>query len=140
MDTTFRQLDHTADLAFEMTAATERSLLLGAASNLVAIMTSEVERGDISDLEEREILIEALDGEDRLVRWLNEIIYLAMTGTFLFHSAQLELMGDAVMRAVCRGETDALEKITSELKCATYHDLVVEEREGGWYARVVIDV
>ena len=139
MSETFRQLDHTADLAFEMTAPTEPSLLLGAASNLVAIMT-DASAGGADELEEREIRVEALDGEDRLVRWLNEIIYHAMTGTFLLRSAEIELIGDGEMRAICRGETDAFEKVTNELKCATYHDLVVEEREGGWYARVVIDV
>ena len=137
---TFRQLDHTADLAFEMTAPTEPLLLAGAALAVVEIMTDGIESCDAANLEAREIRIEALDAEDRLVRWLNEVIFLAMTGSFLLHSAELELVGVGGLRATGRGETDAFEKIQSELKCATYHDLVVEERDDGWYGRVLIDV
>lgn len=136
---TFLQLDHTADLAFEITAPTEVELLLGAALNLVGVMTDEVKPGGDDQLEARQVAITALDGEDRLICWLNEVIYMAVVHGFLLRSAEIELF-ETDLRANCRGELDGFDKITSELKCATYHDLVLEKRDGGWYGRVVVDV
>lgn len=136
MSTGHVQIDHTADLALELWAPTEAELLAEAARAVVAIMTEGVELGGETA---REIELDPVDAEDRLVQWVNEIIYLAVTEGFVVAECTLELQ-DSALRATVRGQPDAGDQIAGELKSATYHDLVLEQRETGWWARLVIDV
>lgn len=130
------QIDHTADLALELWAPSEPELLAEAARAVVEIMTEGREVGAVSA---REVEIDAVDGEDRLVQWVNEIIYLAVTEGFVVAECQIDLH-DSALRATLRGQPDAGDWIAGELKSATYHDLALEQRESGWRARLVIDV
>jgi SHS2 domain-containing protein len=131
-----RQIDHTADLALEIWAPTEVELLAEAARAVVAIMTEgRAVDGDAV----RELELDPVDAEDRLVQWVNEIIYLAVTEGFVVADCELDLQSYA-LRAKVRGQPDASDRIAGELKSATYHDLALEQRENGWWARLVIDV
>ncbi len=127
-----RQIEHTADLALEVWADSEAELLEEAAQALVEIMT---EGATIPSDSERKIDLDAFDREDRLVRWLNEVIFLAVNSGFLLQSAQLHLDGDTGLSAIAKGSERA-ELLTGELKSVTYHELVV--RDG--FARFVVDV
>ncbi|MCK6546643.1 archease [Myxococcota bacterium] len=130
-----RQIEHTADLALELWAPSEAELFEEGARALVEIMT---EGRDVRGGERRRVSIDALDRDDRLVQWLNEIIYLAISGGFLCASAAVTLRDDG-LDAELVGET-AADAVLAELKSATYHGLVVEARDDGWFARVVVDV
>jgi SHS2 domain-containing protein len=131
-----RQIEHTADLALELWAPTEAELYEEGARALVEIMT---EGRVVSGTDERRVSIDALDRDDRLVQWLNEIIYLAISGGFLCAAAELSLRDDG-LDAVLTGEAGAADAVRAELKSATYHGLVIEPQADGWFARVVIDV
>ena len=132
----WRQIDHTADLALEVKGASESAVLETAALALVEIMT---ERSRIEGAAVRSVSLSTLDPEDRLVQFLNEIIVLAVTDGFLMSAATIELT-ETGLQASLQGEEDAQDKLRGELKAATYHDLMLEERAEGWFARVVIDV
>ena len=90
-----RQLEHTADLAFEVWAENEPDLLAEAALALVDCLTEGAPPLG-APLEERAITLEAIDREDRLVRFLNEVIYLAVSEGFLVRGFRIELTGEAV--------------------------------------------
>ncbi len=94
----------------------------------------------VADRTERRVLIDGIDEEDRLVQWLNEIIYAAITKGFLFHSGAIELGADATLTATLRGEPEGFAKIRAELKSATYHGLSVTHTDDGYKALVVIDI
>ena len=133
-----RQLDHTADLALELWGESEEEVLCAGAEGLIAIMT---EKGEVADREQRPVRIEAIDPQDRLVQWLNEIIVAAVSGGFLFGSADIALEGQTGLSATMRGEPGAGDRVRVELKSVTYHDLELgSEPDGSWRARVVIDV
>lgn len=136
MDSGYRQVDHTADLAIELWAPTEPALLETAALAVTEIMT---EGANVLATATREIAIDAIDAEDRLVQWVNEIIYAAITDGFVTAAADIEL-GTTSLRATVRGEAGAHARVRGELKSATYHDLAITRRDGGWRAFVVIDV
>ena len=107
---------------------------------VVAILTDEAE---ISDDDVREFAVDAIDSEDRLVQWLNDIIVAAIIDGFLFAKVDaLELDGDqpARLRARIRGQADARERIVTELKSVTYHDLQLTATGTRAECRVVIDV
>ncbi len=135
----YRQVDHTADLALELWAPSEEELLAVGARAIVEILT---ESADISADAKRIIEIDAVDAEDRLVQWLNEIIVAAVMDGFLATDAVIELgeRGPGWLRAELHGKESAGERLMTELKSATYHDLLVESHEEGARARVVIDV
>ena len=132
-----RQLDHTADLALELWGESEIDVLLAGAEGVIDIMT---DGGDVEERGHRHVRIDAVDPQDRLVQWLNEIVVAAVSEGFLFGSADIELEGPTGLSATIRGEPDAGERVVAELKSATYHELALGEERGMWRARVVIDV
>ena len=131
-----RQVEHTADLAFEIWAPTEEALLDEAARALTQVMTSGA---PVEGAAERRLELSALDAEDRLVRWMNEILWLATGCGFLVCDAHVAL-SESNLTATLKGEERAGERIRSELKSVTYHDLELVVRPGRCRARVVIDV
>lgn len=129
-----RQVEHTADLAIELWAESEEGLLREGARALAEILA---EQQSFSPDETRAVEIESIDPGDRLVQWLNELIYLATTEGFLVIDADIDLTPGGLTAAVHGTSHDGL---PAEIKSATYHDLQLHERDGGWHAHVVLDV
>lgn len=135
-----RQVPHTADVALEVWVEDEAALLAEAARAMIDILT---EGASVEARDERAVAVDAYDPQDRLVRWLNEVLYLAVTEGFLTADAEVDLDGDgdgSRLRARLRGEADAAGRIRTELKSATYHDLSLAAGPEGARARVVLDV
>ncbi|HWB73301.1 MAG TPA: archease [Nannocystaceae bacterium] len=130
-----RSIDHTADLALEIWAPDLPALLVEAARALVEILTDGAK---LEAVDERTIELDAIDDEDRLVRFLNEVIWLALGQQFLLVDAELELTPTG-LRGRIRGSLDA-RAIVTEVKSATYHDLRLTRTNEGLRAQVVIDV
>lgn len=131
-----RQLEHTADLALELWAPDEPALLVEGARALVGLLTeAPPPSGDAS----RPVELRALDPEDRLVRWLSEVIYLATVEGFLVTDAALTLAGDG-LRGTARGVAEAGSRLRTEIKAVTYHDLELVRGPQQVRARVVLDV
>jgi SHS2 domain-containing protein len=131
-----RSLDHTADLAVELWAPDEPALLVEGARALVELLTDGAR---VHATAERAVELSALDPEDRLVRWLGEVLYLATVEGFLVGDATLELPASGLHGTV-RGQPDAAELVRTEIKAVTYHDLRLERGPAGVRARVVFDV
>jgi SHS2 domain-containing protein len=131
-----RLLDHTADVAVELWAPDEPALLEEGARALVELLT---EGAPLVGTAERAVELEAIDPEDRLVRWLSEVLYLATVEGFLVTGAALELP-DAALRGTVRGMPAAAAALRTEIKAVTHHDLRLERGPQGVRARVVLDV
>lgn len=104
---------------------------------VTAILT---EGAVLAPRETREMRLSALDGEDRLVQWINEVLYGAVVTGFLIAEVVVTVDGPGDLSAIARGEPGAHDRVRTELKSATYHDLEIAARDGLVYARVVIDV
>ncbi|MCB9527352.1 MAG: archease [Myxococcales bacterium] len=136
-DEGWRQVDHTADLALALWAGDEARLLVLAAQAVTALMT------DGASVEPRatlDVAIDGLDPEDRLVQWLNEVIYRATVEGFVVADAAVALDGAGGLRATLRGEPGARDRVQSEVKAATYHDLHIARDRRGCRTVVVLDV
>ena len=137
MDRGYKTVDHTADVAVEFWAPSEQELLVEGARAVVDLLT---EGAKVAETDSRAFELESIDPEDRLVHWLNEVLWLALSEGFLAADASIRL-DEGGLGATVRGEAGAGSRITSELKSATYHDLMLgRDPGGGWRARVVIDV
>lgn len=133
-----RWLEHTADLALRVWADDEPGLLEEAARALVAAVT---EGGDATGPDAaRDVQIDAIDPEDRLVRWLNEVLFLATVEGFLVASAELQLPSPGGLRGRVRGCVAGPEAVRAEIKSATYHALSLQHEPDGVVAHVVLDV
>jgi SHS2 domain-containing protein len=135
----FRLLAHTADIGLEACAPSRAELFVAAAEGFRALIYG------ISPAEprlRREVRLEAGDCAELLVTWLNEILCLSEMSRLVPAAFEIvELTGQTLV-AVISGEPfdPARHAVERTAKAVTYHRLVVEERPGGWYARVYIDL
>jgi SHS2 domain-containing protein len=92
--------------------------------------------------EERSVEITAGEGEELLVNWLNEILFLFDSRGFLPAEFIIEQATENRIRARILGEPFDPERhpIDREIKAATYHQLRLEHGEKGWLARVYLDL
>jgi len=132
----YRALEHTADVALLFWADEPRGIFQAAQE---AVMEELTEGHKLKELSQRSLSVEALDLEDLLVRWINELLLLAICDGFLCARAEL-LLSERSLEAQLFGQEEGYELIHNELKSATYHDLSFEPSERGFEARVIIDV
>ena len=140
---TIRFLDHTADVAFEVTAPSLDDLFAEAAGALLETITDP---GALRASLHRDFELAAPDLETLLVDWLGELIYVFEVDRQLFADAAVtasEGEGGPRLEAVARGEPYDPDRhpIRVQVKAVTYHRLEVACRpDGTWTARVVFDI
>jgi len=143
MKATFRQIEHTADLAIEAEAPDLPGLFDRAAAGMFSLMA---EGAPARARDEHRVEAEGGDLPELLVAFLRELAWLHAERGFLYAGARFERLEPetAPARLVARvaGEVadPARHAIVREIKAVTYHALAVEPRGDGWFARVVFDV
>ncbi|MGH9382620.1 MAG: archease [Thermoanaerobaculia bacterium] len=140
----FRFLDHTADLAVEVTAPTIPGLFAEAARAFADCIT------DVDALEPRQRLnvqLAAGDLDELLVEFLGELLFRFEGGGFLPCRALMSLDGDSetgwTLQARLEGEPFDLDRhpYRTQIKGITWHGLVLERRDDEtWHAVIVLDV
>lgn len=131
-----QQVDHTGDLALRFWAPTEATLLAEGARAVIEVLTAKVE---VSRADTRQLSIDSLDDEDRLVRWLNEVLLLATVDGFVLAEAEVHLRPGG-LEATLRGQADALELIRTEIKSVTYHGVQLAREDRRVVGQVVVDL
>ncbi|MFH1553163.1 MAG: archease [Candidatus Omnitrophota bacterium] len=135
----YEQIPHTADLAARIYGQNIPELFENAAYAMFALM------GDIDRLELEETVlveVEAPDTESLLVTWLNELLYRAYSRSALFSEFKVLSLEGNKLRAEAKGQRlgENKERLRSEIKAATYHDLEIEKSDEGYQVTVVFDV
>ena len=137
----YRVLDHTADLALEITAPTRADLYQEAAAGFTDCL---VELSGIEERGQRRFAVAAGDGELLLVEWLAELLHAFETDGFLARRAEVVVSegNGAALTAVAFGEHHDPERhpLRVLIKGVTYHALRVHRDAGGWTAHVVFDI
>ena len=135
----FHLLAHTADIGLEATAANVAALFVVAARGLRAMLFGVSPADESVRLEVR---LEADNLAELMVAWLNEILYLSEQTRLVPAEFAIAALTDGSLTATITGEPFDPERHNVErtAKAVTYHQVVVEERDGGWYARVYIDL
>jgi SHS2 domain-containing protein len=134
--------DHTADVAVEATGPTLESVFAAAGDGMAAAMYEEIPEagGGRFDFEVRAESREAL-----LFDYLDELIYERDVRAVLpvdnevavreENGESSEWVVEGSARGVPLGDISA-----REIKAVTYSEMVLEKREEGWRAYVVLDV
>ena len=129
----YRWVEHTGELELEIEAPTPEDVF---GEGFRAIR--EVLGGSAAASHEtRRIELSAPDRGALLADWLAELAFLAEDGTLLpGRLAAIELR-DGELAATVQGRPGRAPHL---VKAATYHRLAFEPVDGGWFARVVLDV
>jgi SHS2 domain-containing protein len=123
---------HTAEIELAIEADSQETVFVEAAAAF-----GELVGGTGGERAEHGVTIEAADLDSLLVQWLEELIFLADTDSFVPETARdVRIRGTAVS-ATLVGRRAPLEPL---VKAATYHGLRFAQEDGVWCARVVLDV
>ncbi len=138
----YRFLDHTADLAVEVTAPTREDLFAEALRAFTDCIT-EVER--VEPRVHRRLVVEAAALDELLLEWLGEAVARYEIDGLLFRSARVKLTEseDKIgLTGVAEGEEYDPDRhpLKVLIKGVTYHGLQVGRQGPGWRARVIFDI
>jgi SHS2 domain-containing protein len=124
--------EHTGELELWVTASSERGVFLEALRALVELLGNEgVEN------EWRDVAVAAADRPRLLAGWLEELAFLAETEGFVPERAEELVLAPAGVTARVVGHRGTPPHL---IKAVTLHRLAFEPDDGGWRARVVLDV
>lgn len=138
----YRFLNHTADVAFEATAATRDELF---AEALAAFTDTLTDRETVEERLSRTFELRASEVDLLLVVWLEELLYAFEIDGHLFRRAEARLEEDAEgwrLTAEAWGEVRDEERhgLKVLVKAVTYHGLEVAETPEGWRGRIIFDI
>ncbi|MFZ2087708.1 MAG: archease [Desulfobaccales bacterium] len=135
----YRQIAHTADVAYRLQGETMAEIYVNGAEALMATIT---DRRLLRPRETREIEVEAPDREALLVSWLNYLLYLYDVDGFLGRDFDIVELQEERLKAQARGEIFDPERHVGKtaVKAATYHHLEITPRDHGWQATVIFDL
>jgi SHS2 domain-containing protein len=135
-------VDHTADVAADLTGRSVEELYAFAAQALTDTIT---DRSVVRPAVTQSVTLEAGSLEDLLVDWLNELLYRFEVQNLLVSDATVTLRergGRWHLHADVAGEMFDPAKHPSRVlvKSATYHGLHITDERGTWKARIVFDI
>jgi len=135
----YRQLPHTADLAWRLWGASLPELFENAGCALSATLT---DRRYLRRRAIREVRLTAGDREGLLVDWLNHLLYLFDLDGFLGRDFQVVSLTDERLEAIVTGESFDPDRHPERtgVKAATFHQLKIFPVKDGWQATVVLDL
>jgi SHS2 domain-containing protein len=135
----YRQLPHTADLAWRLWGHDLPELFENAGRALSATLT---DRRYLRRRATRTVSLTAGDREALLIDWLNHLLYLFDRDGFLGRDFQVESLTSERLEAVVTGENfdPARHPSLTGIKAATYHQLSIVPVKDGWEATVVLDL
>jgi len=134
-------IEHTADVGVRIYGETLEDLFINSASALFALLLDYKPQA----LKQKNIRMEADSREELFANWLNELISQFFADKFLpgqynlsinSKSKPYSLEGNIIGQDFNPYEN----KINLEIKAATYHNLKIAYRNGGYMAEVIFDV
>ena len=142
MSISYKFIDHTADIAAEISGSSLEELFAAGAE---ALLHSSVDEIQFEDDDILEFDLSASSKEELLITFLNELNYLLITKKWLYSSIQsikifngtdgyelsIELNGTELKKDI---------KLRQEIKSVTYHQVEIVEAEGHYSTLVVFDI
>lgn len=131
----YRWLEHTSEVELLVEGRTPEAVFAEAAVALGELLSGAREAESVNH--EVEVEVEAADLPALLASWLEELVYFAESDGFVTRRiVSLDLAGTK-LSALVSGERSVPQSL---IKAVTYHRLEMAPADGGWRARVVLDV
>ena len=125
--------EHTAELELVVEARSEEEVFATALDAFGRL----IERGDAGEPATEHVNLEADDRPALLVAWLEELIFLADTRSFVPDRARSLALDDHRLTATLEGRVAEVDPL---VKAATYHGLRFAHDGEVWRGTVVLDV
>lgn len=138
----FKQIDHTADIAFEVIGESIEELFSASASAWRKTVSDEK---DLKQKEIKEIKLNSSSLEILLVDFLSELNYKLFTKNWLFNSIKkidITYLRDSYM-LISEIEGSPLTqgiKIKQEIKAITFHQMNIRYEKGLYFTLIVFDI
>jgi SHS2 domain-containing protein len=129
----YQWLEHTAELELELAGDTEEEVFRDA----LAAFAELVAESDGGERVRHELALHGAGRADLLARWLDELVFLADTESFVPERLESFELDEHVLTSVVGGRLGSPRPI---VKAVTYHALRFEHEGGRWRAHVVLDV
>jgi SHS2 domain-containing protein len=130
-----------ADCAVEIEGETLDDLFETAAAALARLM---VDPATLAITEERSIDLEAAALDLLLYDWLSEMIFLKDRDSRVYPTTHVRISGTGPYRLAARVQGGVIDPARTALgadpKAVTFHQFALQPANGGWRARVVIDI
>jgi SHS2 domain-containing protein len=135
----FREIEHTADLAIEVTARDLPSLFAVAGEGLYSLI---VDPSTVELREEILISVTVQQGDELLHAWLRELLGAFNVQGFVGKTCEMIEVTGRRAEGKLKGEKLDLarHRFHTEIKGVTYHDFAVWQSSDGWHARIIFDV
>lgn len=136
---THREIEHTADLGIEVTAADLPALFAAAGEALYGLI---VDRATIENRQEISVSATGDTPEELLHAWLCELLALFNVQGFVGKHCKMDHVTGGQVQGRVSGESLDLKRhgFHTEIKGVTYHDFRVWQEPSAWHARVIFDV
>jgi SHS2 domain-containing protein len=130
-----------ADSAVELEGGDLDDLFETAAAALAALM---VDPATIATTVERTLTLDASTLDLLLYDWLSELIYRKDRDGEVFTGVEARVSGTGPFHLAARARGGVIDRATTSLradaKAVTFHQFALARGDGGWRARVVIDI
>lgn len=135
-----RLLEHTADIGILAWGKTREDVLLESARGLCEILVNGNSRHGGSQRLQVRLQYDVL--EELLVAWLNELIYLIGTRGFVPRELTIEHLDNDRLEATLDGWNPPPTglKLKTEIKAATYHQILFHRLGDRWLGKVYLDL
>ncbi len=136
-------IEHTADIGIRVYGKTIEELFENSAYGMFSQIT---DLKKVEPQENTEIEIREYDQENLLVNWLNELLYLSVTGKIIFSKFKVKRFQETCdalkLNAEVQGERINPKKhsLHLEIKAATYHNLKIEKTKEGYQTTIIFDI
>lgn len=137
----FEFIEHTADIAIKVYGHSHAEIFQNSAEAMFSILLDYKPKKNL----EKNIILEAVNLEDLLVIWLNELLSLFYADKFLPASFSIKLENKNTMKFLkvkLLGQSfDPYgNKMNTEIKAATYHNLKIKKEGSIYLTEVIFDV
>jgi SHS2 domain-containing protein len=137
----YTELEHTADVGFELAAPDLTSAFEQAAAAMFDLVC-DLDRVGVSTRRTVRARARPGDLENLMVRWLTELLYLFDSERLVLSRFRVRSLTDGAVEAEVEGEglDPARHAVKADIKAVTYHELAVARTESGWRVRVIFDI
>lgn len=135
----YRLLEHTADMGIEAWGQDMPELFVQAAWALRSILFGNC---PACCRQQQPVQLQAVDSQELLVTWLNEILFLWESCQLVLAAFNVEHLEASALQAVVSGEgfDPGRHGLEHEVKAVTYHQLQLAPEAGCWRARLYVDL
>ncbi|OGW85858.1 MAG: hypothetical protein A2987_04895 [Omnitrophica bacterium RIFCSPLOWO2_01_FULL_45_10] len=135
----YEQFPHTADIGVRAFGRDLKELFENAAFAMFDVI-ADLE-GLKSSIEEK-FELKAESYEELLVAWLDELLYNFYTKQIIFSEFKVDEIAENRIKARAFGRSVGANRnrLKTEIKAATYHNLEIKKKDSGYEVEIVFDV